>query len=281
VTGGEPGLFGELVPELREWIEADAPETVLTRLQIGADRRWQDKVSMARCLLDSQGWVGGLHRMVLFYLGFPFNRRAFYAMAEAFPMAAWRDEGLLAELRTRWSDSVKWGLGRPANHAETRLRQYLELNGAVPDWPERLAVPPSELVENAAAVWDGDTRRVRRSARLATWEAWLAEDVLGGRLNNSLRNRLWIDVFLPQLAANEFLAGESATLLWFHAKPGPFPDAYRPMLGLAGIGISAGHPHANGWVQGLYWAEEQLRLERIRRSVGAGPAQHPKPGLTS
>jgi hypothetical protein len=275
VTGGEPGLFGELVPELREWIEADPPETVRTRLKAGADRRWQDKVSMARCLLETHGWGGGLHRMVLFYLGFPFNRRPFYAMAEAYPMEAWCSRGLLKELRTRWADTVKWGLGRPANRAETRLRQYLDLNKAVPDWAERLALLPSELAARAGETGDAGTPRVRRHARLTDWDDWLTKTVLGDCLNDSLRNRLWIDVFLPLLAVGADLPGEVAAILWVHARPGPFPDAYRPMLGLAGIGVSRELPHANGWIQGLYWAEEQLRLERIRRSVGAGPGAEP------
>jgi hypothetical protein len=281
VTGGEPGLFGELVPELREWIEVDTPETVRTRLKVGADRRWQGKVSMARCLLESHGWTGGIHRMLLFYLGFPFNRRAFFAMGEAYPMEAWRSRELLDELRARWSHSVKWGLGRPANRAEARLRQYLELNEAVPDWPERLASLPSSLVERTNKAGDNQTARVRRNAGFKEWDVWLTQKVLGNRLNGSLRNRLWIDVFLPLLAARTSLPTDVAAILWFHARPGPFPDAYRPMLGLAGIGVTTGLPHCNGWIQGLFWAEEQLRLERIRRSVGVGPGRRSKPGLTS
>jgi hypothetical protein len=113
------------------------------------------------------------------------------------------------------------------------------------------------------------------------WDDWLTHEVLGNRLNGSLRNRLWIDVFLPLLAARTCLPIDVAAILWFHARPGPFPDAYRPMLGLAGIGVPTGLPHCNGWIQGLFWAEEQLRLERIRRSVGLGPGASSKPGLTS
>lgn len=281
VTGGVPGLFGELVPELREWIEDDTAETVLKRLKIGADRRWQDKVSMARCLLSSAGWAEGLHRMTLFYLGFPFNRRPFYAMAEAFPLDAWQKQSLLDDLRVRWANSVKWGLGRPANRAETRLSQYLALNEAVPDWVDRLAVTRAGLAEAVMGAGNVSTPDMRRMGRLKEWECWLQTEVLGNQFNDSLRNRIWIDVFLPMLSAGTCLAEEIAALLWFHAKPGPFPDAYRGMLGLAGVGISRDFPHCNGWIQGLYWAEEQLRLERIRRSVGWGPDPLPKPGLTS
>jgi hypothetical protein len=267
VTGGQPGLFGELVPELREWIEDDAPETVLERLKVGADRRWQDKVSMARCLMSSCGWAEGLHRMVLFYLGFPFNRRPFYAMAEAYPLEAWRGRNLLECLQVRWADSVKWGLGRPANRAETRLCQYLDLNEAVPDWADRLAAFPTKLAERIVDVGDRPTSEIRRMGQLTDWESWLRKEVLGEQLNDSLRNRIWIDVFLPMLAAGTGLAVEVAAILWFHSKPGPYPEAYRGMLGLAGVGLNRDLPHCNGWVQGLYWAEEQLRLERIRRSV--------------
>lgn len=280
VSGGEPGLFGELVPELKEWMEVDAPETVLTRLKIGADRRWQDKVSMARCLLESHGWRGGLHRMMLFYLGFPFNRRPFFEMAEVFPMQSWRDRSLMGELRVRWATGVKWGLGRPANRAEARLRQYFDLNQSAPDWADGLMKLPDEFVDRATAMEDkGDTRAVRRNGCFKQLDIWLTRDVLGNQLNDSLRNRLWIDVFLPLLVARASLPDESGAILWFHAKPGSFPHAYRAMLALAGIGIPGNHPHCNGWIQGLYWAEEQLRLERVRRSLGTGTA--PKPGLTS
>ncbi len=276
VSGGEPGLFGELAPELREWLESDLPETLRERLRTGADRRWQDKEAMARCLLEWAGWEGALHRMMLFCLGYPHNRRPFFEMAEAFPLAAWRQPELLAQLKSRWEGAVRWGLGRPANRAEPRLCAYLALNGAVPDWPRRLRrVPPAlggllarlrPLPCHAEA-----TAILRRAAALPRWRAWLQRDVLGGRLNGSLADRLWVDALLPLLAADSLLEAPAALLLWFHAYPGQFPDAYRPLLKLADIQRDPARPFCNGWIQGLLWVEDQLRIERLRTALGTAP----------
>ncbi|HSH08937.1 MAG TPA: DUF2851 family protein, partial [Oceanipulchritudo sp.] len=273
VSGGEPGLFGELVPELREWMESDQPQAIRERLKAGADRRWQDKEAMARCLHDGAGWRGGLHRMVLYYLGFPFNRRPFFEMAEAYPLELWREEGLLEDLCARWEQSVRWGLGRPANRARRRLTGYLHLNHEVPDWPERLRQPPSGLLgclrETLLGVRDGlETRTVRRLARISDWREWLIHPVLGGVLGGSLVDRLWIDVFLPFLVVDGQIGRESAAALWLHWVPAACPDAYGELFKLAGIQLDPQLPLCNAWVQGLLWLEDQLRTERIRTSTG-------------
>lgn len=270
VVGGDPGLFGELVPELREWMEADPAETVRERLRSGADRRWEDKVSMARCLLVETGWREGLHRMALFYLGFPFNRRPFYAMAEGIPPEDWSREGLLEEIREKWGDEVRWGVGRPASRAARRLGEYQRLNRNQPDWSRLLADPPADLVEclRTPLPHGLDTTLLRRVWQESGWRQWLRQSVLGGQWSASLCDRLWVDVFLPALGGLE--SGDSVDWagLWFHAHPGPFPAAYREMLALAGAGRSSPLVRCNGWVQGLFWAEDQLRRERIRHSMG-------------
>jgi hypothetical protein len=273
VSGGSPGLFGEFVPELREWMESDVPGQIRCRLKVGMDRRWQDKVSMARCLLDTYGWTGGLHRMCLYYLGFPSNRKAFFEMAEAHPPQEWRQVGFPRFLRQEWDREVKWGYGRPANRAEARLQAYARLNARVPEWFGRLRHPDKSLqveLRNALASQSGhaETRRVRRLGKLTKWEKWIHESVLKAQMNPSLVRRLWIDVFLPALVVGEYLSPEEGMGLWVHGHPASFPEAFREVLKLVGIGADPSWPLCNGWIQGILWLEDQLRLERVRSSLG-------------
>lgn len=271
VTGGEPGLFGEFCPELKEWLEADGPEPALMRLQVGADRRWQDKLSMARCILREFGWLESLHRMTLFHLGIPYNRRAFYEIAERFPPPLWKEEGLPGKIHKEWEDRVQWNLGRPANRPGVRLGQYHALQRSAPDWMERLWEPFSKLAPRRCP---GDdlhgcgTRVARQKLLLHDWTFWLDEVVHRHVLNPGLRDRLWIDVYLPLLAARERVEETRAGLLWLHARAATFPEAYRDLLASTGITGKHGQLLCNGLIQGLFWAEDQLRLERVRRSLG-------------
>jgi hypothetical protein len=271
VSGGEPGLFGELVPELREWIDAEEPSQVRQSLRIGADRRWQNKVSMAACIHEASGWHEGLHQMTLYYLGFPFNRGAFFEMAQAYERSLWENKDLLAVIREKWASPVRWGIGRPANRAVPRLCQYVELNARVPDWPSRLEtlVPSVKAAAEACPPLSAGNPASRR--HLSHLRRRVREDVLGAALGAGLCDRLWIDVFLPMLVAGGTLALEKAANLWFQAAPAQHPDAYRYLLKLVGIHGRGPYPKANGWVQGLVWMEDQLRVERIRSSTGITP----------
>ncbi|NDV61163.1 DUF2851 family protein [Puniceicoccales bacterium CK1056] len=273
VAGGEPGLYGELAPELREWIESETPQQIRNRLGIGADRRWQDKESMARCLIREHGWTKGLHLMTLFYLGYPFNRRAFYAMGEALPPECWREPGLTEVLQREWETEVRWNVGRPANRALGRLEAYMALNQSVPDWFNRLSRLPLEFQPGSefqpeAAVADWPTGWIRKHWKLREYGAWLRDGVFGGLFSQSLVDRLLVDVCLPMQVANGHISSAAGGGFWFHARPGMFPDSYRSLLKLAGIQLSSGYPLCNGWLQGLVWADDQLRLERIRSSIG-------------
>jgi len=271
VTGGDPGLFGEFCPELREWLEEDGPESASDRLHLGADRRWQDKVSLARCLLTEFGWEGALHRIVLFYLGVPYNRRSFYAIAECYPPQSWRSRSLPSLIRSEWDSPVQWNLGRPANRPIVRLRQYQALHDSSPNWMSRLETPLLKLGPHTMPGEDLQrcgTRSVRRKLCLPDWIRWLDEVIHGGALNAGLRNRLWIDAYLPLLAVHGRIEGQRAALLWQHSHAASFPDAYRDLLADTGITGRYGQLLSNSLIQGLFWAEDQLRLERVRRSLG-------------
>ena len=277
VAGGEPGLYGELAPELKEWLESDAPEEVRLRLKIGADRRWRDKESMARCLLNDQGWEQGLHLMTLFYLGYPFNRRAFYSMGQTHPPEDWQNPRIFEILSKTYVDSVRWNVGRPANRARRRLDAYVRLNRQVPDWFDRLRKPllPMGSVDGpdgSAGSGDLSTREIRRKWKFGEWKKWLQDEVYGGMLNECLADRLWIDVCLPMLVSAGSIPDGFGASHWFHARPGMFPDAYRDLVKLAGIQASNGYILCNGWLQGLMWVDDQLRLERIRNAIGHQPA---------
>ena len=283
VSGGEPGLFGEQIPEIREWIESDDPEVLVQKLRLGADRRWQDKESMARCLREAAGWEGALHRMVLYYLGFPVNRRPFYEIAEAFPPQEWRNDGLLARIRDQWADRIRWGTGRPANRALPRLEDHLRLHRTKPGWAQGLRAPPAALVNGLQALLDSGgadwpTGLVRRTARFRQWRAWLVEGVCRGALGPGLVDRLWVDVFLPLMGVEGVLAREQALVLWYHACPGQYPAAYNPLLRLIGTRQAGDPTRSNGWVQGLLWMEDQLRLERVRTATGAAAPAGPGSG---
>lgn len=274
VAGGPPGLFGEWVPELAEWLEADSPEAVRERLLVGADRRWQQKESLAVRMLQDHGWEGSLHRMLLYYLGYPVNCRAFFQIAEAFPLEDWLNPGLPSRLRRQWASAVQWGCGRPANRAGPRLESYGQLVRTASRWPGQARCPAEALKEclqqSLARHGAGDTRRLRHAARFSDWRVWTCQTVFAGTLCQGLGDRLRADVLLPFLAADRQLPPEAARALWFHGWPGAFPDACRRLLRLAGIGATPRYPLCNGWLQGLLWADDQLRLERLRRSLGSG-----------
>lgn len=273
ISGGSPGLFGELVPELIEWMESDTGSRICERLLVGADRRWQDKVSMARCLHDDHGWTGALHRLTLYYLGHPSNRRAFFLMAETIPLPGWSAKGIVDEVRNRWGPSIRWGCGRPANRPLRRLKEYAALVAASPGWTEELKqVPAGLLAKLVRELHHGflplDSGGFRRSVQLATWENWLSTRVLNHHFNPNLIRRLWVDVYLPLLAATGKLDNEGAMMLWFHSHAAAFPESYRNLLRAAFLREDQCLTLCNGWIQGILWLEDQMRIERVRSAIG-------------
>ena len=202
--------------------------------------------------------------MILYYLGFPYNRRTFYEMAVLHPLADWGEPGLLECICEEWRGRVNWQLGRPLNRARRRLDQYCLLNQVQPDWVSRLS--QGVIGEQMANLIDTpmSTPDARRQLCMPQWRHWLAQDVLAGIMGRSLPDRLWLDVFLPFMGVAGVLEPERAFSLWFHGYPAVAPDRYRDPLKRIGIQVDPSIPLCNGWIQGLIWVEEQMRLERVR-----------------
>ena len=272
VSGGEAGLWGETAPELREWMEAHSPEEIQEALRQGARRRWETKLSMAAGLFEAHGWSGALHRMVLYALGFPLNRLAFWEMAEAIPPGHWQ-VGLLPLLKDRWAQSVQWRAGRPAARAEARLLAYARLPG---NWMASLGTLLQHQAplpwERRSAGADADsfpfpyegTASLRASLGLAAFQRTLRSSVLGDVFATEMVQRLMVDVFLPLAAAADRLTRALAETLWFHARPGHHPAGHALLLKQAALCDGNRSPLCNGLVQGLYRVDDDLRLERLR-----------------
>ena len=274
VSGGEPGLFGERTPELSEWIAAEALEVVRERLAAGCDRRWGNKEAMAHGLLREFGFEGALHRLVLYYLGFPLNRKAFLAIAGENGPETWRARELLPSIRHRWGNAIQWRHGRPGNRPARLLGAYQELFHRRPDWMARLAEPPYPLCRALAAaegdVLATDSGAFRRRFAHAGLFRWLRTEVTVQALGDGLLRRLWIDAFLPLLAARGVLPTGASALHFFHSRPGACPEALLAMCRRAGLCGDGNGPSRNGWIQGLLWVEDQMRSERLRRCSGHG-----------
>ena len=103
---------------------------------------------------------------------------------------------------------------------------------------------------------------------MSDWMAWVERSVLNQQLNGSLVQRLWIDVFLPMVSVQGILSFEQGMAIWFHSRPASFPESYRELFRLASVRCDHACSLHNGWVQGIYWMEDQLRLERVRSSLG-------------
>lgn len=270
VAGGEAGLWGETAPELREWIEAHSPEEIRDFLHRGAHRRWETKVSMAAGLLEAHGWRGALHRMVLYALGFPLNRLAFWEMAETIPPDHW-NESLLPLLKQRWAQSVQWRAGRPAARAEARLlayarlpdnwmaalRQLLQQHAPLP-WERRAdGIDALTIPEEGTASW-------RSALGISGFQGTLRASVLGNVFAPEMVQRLMVDVFLPLAAAAEQLPSALAEAIWFHARPGHHPPGHALLLRQTALCEPPKNPLGNGLLQGLYRIDDDLRLERLR-----------------
>lgn len=270
LASGEAGLWGESAPELSEWISGALPGDLLYQLRCASHRRWEMKVSVVGGLRRAHGRNDALHRLVLYYLGYPLNRAPFWEMAETFSAEFW-DERLLPVLKARWGEQVQWTVGRPAARAEKRLLAYARF----PDgWMESLGRIGS-IVSQAHCSDKGFARfndekllpesgPLRQELGLTKLVKWIREEVLRRAVGEEMTQRLLADVFLPMAAACGDLDAELAELAWFHGRPGHHPPAYGRLLREARLVGGSRQPLCNGLIQGLYRVDDDLRLERLR-----------------
>jgi hypothetical protein len=267
IAGGEVGLWGETAPELSEWGEGIIPGEALEVLKHGARRRWEAKLSMAAGLLEAHGWEGALHRMVLYYLGYPINRLPFWEMADTFPPELWGDS-LIPFLKEGWWHHVQWSAGRPGARAEARLISYARLPhgwmDALQSIMQRHFAASAHVSDQAEPGDAGTILEVRRRLGLGIFQAHLIQFVLGAAFSTDMAQRLLLDVFLPLCAASGVTSPALGYLIWFNARPGHYPTGHAALLQTIGLCDGRSRPIANGLLQGLYRVDDDLRLERLR-----------------
>ncbi|MDR1817947.1 MAG: DUF2851 family protein [Puniceicoccales bacterium] len=219
--------------EKSAWHEALASLAEDARLPLlcaKARDRWGQKVRFARQRLNTHGWEEACHQLALETLGLRRNRAPMSALALAHPSARMRGaraDALFDERREEWKLA---GL-RPANHPLRRLRQYLDLLGARPDWPARLAAWGANLPGRNGALLPPETVRFRRALRLPDVARNLSTAVFADTIGGTRMHTLTVDALLPLLAARAIERGgetgiepETCERHWFHWWLGDVPD---------------------------------------------------------
>jgi Protein of unknown function (DUF2851). len=243
----------------------NTPSEILSReVERHAVRRWAHKVSLARRRIGTAGWEEACHRGALEVLGYRPNRAPMLALAERWPLEAWKSGRISAD--EAWKEEEpNWHRGgvRPANQPRARLAQYCEWVRARPDWPARLARLGTELGSLASmggaekGAGAGGLRARRRMGRLGMWRKRLAEEVAAGAVGGTRFETIVCDSWLPLLAARAEVEGADGVVAglerwWRDWTPG---DAPAELLRLAREfevgGLQAGEPLSQGDLQGL------------------------------
>ena len=240
---------------LAEVLLALEPADRTARLHEAAEKRWKQKIHFAEIRLARLGWEAACHHTALEILGYRFNRAAMLAVAEQYPLAAWRagldEAAALAAGGQLWR---RQGV-RPANSPRKRLEQYRNWVAAVPDWPQHwlhwaepadLAVPDDAFANIA---------KTRRNHALGDWRAQLETRIVGHAVGGARLNTLIGNGLLPLLAAQ---TGCHAFARWYCGEAGEVPDSVLKALRLAGVCGRGAAPRHEGAAQGML----QLALER-------------------
>ena len=213
-------------------------------LQEAAQQRWQQKVDFAHQRLQSQSWEELCHQMCLEVLGYASNRSVMARLALSHPLGQLRLKMIDAD-RLFAEFSEDWNLNglRPANHPRLRLRQYLQLLSAQPNWPQRLAdfftaLPAAKISEFP--------RRFRQQYALSKLQEAIRCDIFSSQLASGKLNAVFCDALLPLAAAAGLCSGQA---YWTHWYAGNVPDGLRRFVKHAQI-VDFHHPHSNGNYQG-------------------------------
>lgn len=217
------------------------------RMVLGARRRWERKVHVARRRLAQADWSTSCHESCLEMLGLRANRAALANLATHFPLESWRTvdpawiETRLSEAKWEWTTT---GM-RPANHPRERLRQYAGIVRGSPSWPEQWAAcwetfrPLGDPVEA--------TRMYRRRVQLAAARTGLRESIFHGCVPSPRLDTVVVDALLPLAAAR--WGAEAFFPAWWHWYPGDVSDKLRIFLRAGGL-TEADFPLCNGLQQG-------------------------------
>ncbi len=225
-----------------------------------AQERWRQKVHFAKIRIDRLGWSGACHHTALEILGYRANRAAMLTVAAAYPLEIWaarraemEREAFLSGIFVHPAASRLWSSQgvRPANHPRTRLRQYGEWVGALPDWPERLRRFAEKLPAITVVEAEAGTARLRKAGDFRGLRGRFAEEICAEAVGGSRLDTLICDGFWPLLAACDPARGEALGVWWRHWFAGDVPAKWLALLrGLRVIG-ARDWPACHGSTQGL------------------------------
>ena len=251
------GIAGRPYSLLREQLAGVPPAVLRVELARQAERRWENKVRLAAERLGCLGWEQACHQAALEVLGYRANRLPMLAVAECFPLAAWRAGEVSVE--AAWGAPAEpWQNAgvRPANRPRLRLAQYAKWVAARPDWPERLAaVGGSWGAVEPGPAGRADLRSRRRQLGIGLARRVLSQDICGGTLNGT-RFDTWVcDAVLPLLAARFGSGAEPAGSGWAERwrlwNPGDAPEELLRLAREFEVGGAPEAPLAQGHLQGL------------------------------
>lgn len=251
------GIAGRPYSRLREQLAGVAPAVLRAEVERQAERRWWSKVRLAAERLGRLGWEQTCHQTALEVLGYRANRLPMLAVAECWPLAAWRAGDVTVE--AVWETPAEpWHSAgvRPANRPRVRLAQYAEWVAARPDWPERLAAIGSEwAAAEPEPAGEADLRSRRRRLGIAPARRRLLQEVCGDVLGGT-RFDTWVcDAALPLVAAR-FGSGTEAwasgwAARWRAWNPGDAPEELVRLAREFEVSGSPDAPLAQGHLQGL------------------------------
>jgi len=251
------GIAGRPYSRLREQLAGVAPAVLRAEVERQAERRWWSKVRLAAERLGRLGWEQTCHQTALEVLGYRANRLPMLAVAECWPLAAWRAGDVTVE--AVWETPAEpWHSAgvRPANRPRVRLAQYVEWVAARPDWPERLAAIGAEwAAAEPEPAGEADLRSRRRRLGIAAARRRLSQEVCGDVLGGT-RFDTWVcDAALPLVAAR-FGSGTEAwasgwAARWRAWNPGDAPEELVRLAREFEVSGSPDAPLAQGHLQGL------------------------------
>lgn len=254
-------LAGRPYSQLRAALANTPHEALAVEVERHSSRRWVNKVALARRRVESLGWEAACHQSALEVLGYRRNRAPMLAVAERWPIDAWREGGVSVDIAIQSQEETWMRAGvRPANQPRIRLGQYAEWVKARPDWPRQLA----ELGEKLGASIPSDTgsarfglKERRRQAELGVWRKRLARELVADAVGGTRLDTLVCDAWLPLLAARfgaeeEPMRGGFPEKWWRDWVPGDAPAELLRLAREFGVGgLRDGEPLSQGNLQGL------------------------------